>query len=316
MTGSIAPWRSRISDFSKSGWHALPTVAYELMFEFLRLSPSYELARKHQNEGLTDEELARLPDDFDLVLNTYQLLGDVQKTLFREWWLERGLKVFGNPFNKPKIHRIGVLEEGKRYATKSVASAVLKYMEGSREQEGLSKSALLAVPLSLKRSEIRKQLEQILDRIPEKSFEQGPAPQIKLVCKRLRTKTLLTGLRLLWFKAAKPKWELWRLGAHSRLSTTYSPVLKSGNPRRVNDTLESVDREMMTKITSRALKKFEAIAENAARGRFPTNGTVQQSTFNYPELSKRIQTKNRWENERIRYYKKHENTIGVSDNIK
>lgn len=316
MADYIAPWRARISDFSTPGWHALPTVGYELFFEFLRLSPSYELARKYKNEGLTEEEKAQLPDDFESVLSTYQLLGDVQKTLFREWWLERGLKVFGNPFNKPKIHRIGVLEESKRYSAKSVASAVVKYMEGSREQEGLGQSVLLAIPLSLKRSEIRKQLELILDRIEEKSSDQRPAPQIKLVCKRLRTKTLLSGLRLLWFRAAKPKWELWRLGSHSRLSTTYSPALKSDNPRKVNDTLESVDREMMTKITSRALKKFEAIAENAARGRFPTSASVNQSRFNYSDLSKRIRVKNRWEKERIWHYKNLENTARISDNTK
>ena len=302
MNNEIPPWVSRKSDFSKPGWHTDEAAAYWLMFEYLRLSPSYELARKHNNEGLTAEDEEQLPSDFDSVLNTYKLLGDVQKIFFRDWWLERGLSVFGNPYSKPKIHNIGVLAEGKRYGVDVVASAIESYMKKSREPQGLRRSVLLSIPLTMKRSEMRKQLEQLLDRIGQKSSQNTLKPQIKIEGKRLRAKTLQAGLRLLWIRAAKPRWELWRLGAHSRLSVTYSPVLRVGNPRKVSDTVESVDREMMTKMTSRALKKYEAIAENAARGRFPTQAKVEIVPFNYAKLAKMIRARNTWEKSRKEDY--------------
>jgi hypothetical protein len=59
----------------------------------------------------------------------------------------------------------------------------------------------------------------------------------------------------------------------------------------------------MTKITGRALRKYELIAENAARGRFPCAEPVEIMDFDYPALAKRIRAKNTWESkekERLR----------------
>ena len=53
----------------------------------------------------------------------------------------------------------------------------------------------------------------------------------------------------------------------------------------------------MTKIAYRAQRKFEAIAENAARGRFPCEDPVEQVKFDYPALAERIRRKNKWEDE-------------------
>ena len=59
--------------------------------------------------------------------------------------------------------------------------------------------------------------------------------------------------------------------------------------------IEQTDRDMMTKITYRALNKFEAIAENAARGKFPSDEPVETSPFDYPRIAKQIQRNNVWE---------------------
>jgi hypothetical protein len=52
----------------------------------------------------------------------------------------------------------------------------------------------------------------------------------------------------------------------------------------------------MGKITSRALKRFEYIAENAARGKFPCATPIECSPFDYPELAKRIKQTMHWQN--------------------
>jgi hypothetical protein len=63
----------------------------------------------------------------------------------------------------------------------------------------------------------------------------------------------------------------------------------------VADYQQMVDREMMSKITHRALVKFQAIAENAARGRFPSDEIAEQVPFDYSKLARIIQRKNAWE---------------------
>lgn len=76
------PWVLRGSDFSKKDWHVAYTAGFQLMFEFLRISPSYELARKQRTRGLSQREVASLPGDFDQVLKTYDLIGDVSADFF------------------------------------------------------------------------------------------------------------------------------------------------------------------------------------------------------------------------------------------
>jgi hypothetical protein len=289
------PWKLRYTDFSQPQWHTRPTVAYELMFEYLRLSPSYELARKANQEGLTKEDKKNLPSDFEKVLKTYEVLGDVQKILFRFWWVERGLKVFGNPYKKPKVHMISDIKNGKELIASDIEGDIDSYLQGARIEEGLERTLLIALPTGLKRTEYKKQIEKILSELPDDK-EKNTYSKIRLHGQRLRSPVLFKGLRLLWFKAAKPQWAAWRLGAQARFSDSYSKELDPTNTRRLNrETNESYDRLMMTKITTRALKKYEAIAENAARGKFPCDDIVEQIDFNYPALAQRIKTKNTWE---------------------
>lgn len=289
------PWVTRAQDFSKDGWHVRPTVGYELMFEYLRVSPSYELARKANEEGLSDEEKAGLPSDFDQVLHTYALLGNVQKVLYRAWWLKRGLRVFGNPYSKPKTHLLYNLPSGEDVGAGQVSANLSSYLTDIRRNEGLSPAMLVAIPLGIRRSEIHKQIDAMLATYVQSETQEELKPQIVLVGKRLRAKVLLNGLRLIWIRAAKPKWEYWRLGAKAGISKTYSPVLDAGAKRKTTNAIEQVDRDMMTRITYRAMIKFENIAENAARGRFPCDDPVEKADFNYPQLAEIITTKNAWE---------------------
>lgn len=299
---SVIPWRVQGGDLSDPDWHLEPTAAYQLMFEFLRLSPSYELARKESDEGLTRAEEDRLPKDFESVRNTYGLCGDLRKVLFREWWLERGIKIFDTSGLKPRVHDIGVLAEGRNYDTEEAVAAVEEYLHVSREQEGLERTVIMAIPVRLSRSEIKKQLFELLDYYEKKKPLPRYEPYIKLECKRLRARTLLDGLRLLWLRAEKPEWETWRLGAQAGISKTYSPALRVDSPRKTVSTAESYEREMMTKITSRAIKKFESIVENAARSRFPTDNPTYQVTFDYIELGRRIQSIRLWEKNRKSFF--------------
>lgn len=291
MATKQLPWVLRGSDFSKQDWHVTPTAGFQLMFEFLRLSPSYELARKHRTRGLNQREVAALPADFDQVLKTYDLLGDVSTDFFRFWWLKRGLQVFGNPYKKPRVHCIGVLNAGKTIELGEIASPFTSFLNNERNEEGLNASLLLSVPLTLKRSDLIKQITKLITAHSDIETEVDKKPQLKLVSKRLRPDVLFKGLRLLWLRAAKPNWELWRLGAKAGLSDSYSTVLDPNAPKKSKTLIEKDDRIIMSKITSRYLAKYEAIAENAARGLFPTDRPVLSVGYDYPLIAKRLQAR-------------------------
>jgi len=294
MAINLLPWVLRGGDFSKPGWHTQPTAAYQLMFEFLRVSPSYELARKARTTGLSKEEKKILPEDFEQVLKTYDLIGDVNCVLFRLWWLKRGLGVFGNPYSKPDIHEIAVLPAGSDMEVKQILSSLQSDFSDKRRDEGLTASVLVSLPLDLKTTEVLRKVRKLLNAYKDKDVGAPTPPKIKLMGKRFHANPMFKGLRLLWIRAAKPNWELWRLGAKAQLSDSYSKELDPAAPRKAKDTIEIDDRITMSKITFRALHRFEHIAENAARGRFPCSDPVALSEFNYPEIAQRLLKHTKW----------------------
>lgn len=309
MSKKTQSWDLRGSDFSRQGWHTKPTAAYMLLFEFLRLSPSYELARVHRTTGLSKEQMKSLPADFKQVLATYDRLGDVRTALFRGWWLKHGLRAFGNPYSKPIVHKVASLASNRDVTLGDVSDELNQFLIDTRPEEGLTESLLVSIPLGGRRSDVLKQINKLLELHPPSKVSLSPksTKQLKLVCKRFHAKAILNGVRLLWIKAAKPKWENWRLGTYTNLSPSYALELDYNGPKKTASEVEQVDRMIMGKITSRALKRFEHIAENAARGRFPCAEPVECSPFDYAALANRIKQNLRWEKtEKARLIKLHE----------
>ena len=76
-------FRVKTDDIFQEGWHVDQHAGHFLFFHYLRLSPSYELARKDSKGELSSEEKRKLPKDFKKVQETFALLGDVQNTLYR-----------------------------------------------------------------------------------------------------------------------------------------------------------------------------------------------------------------------------------------
>ena len=54
------------------------------------------------------------------------------------------------------------------------------------------------------------------------------------------------------------------------------------------------DRIAMGKLTFRLLKKYQLIAENAARGKFPVDEKVEMSEFKYAEIAQRLLLHSKW----------------------
>lgn len=288
------PWTLRKSDFVQPGLHSSHTHAYEMMFEFLRLSPTYELARIARTRGLTNEEQNKCPGDFKKVLATYDLIGDVNHVLFRQWWLDTGLKLFGNPYSKPQLHEIVLFKNGQETDIALIEDKFKSHYAKAREDEGLSAALILSIPLELKRSEIIKIFKHQLDQHHIEDVQNGVQPKIKLLGHKFHTKAMLKGLRLLCMKAVKPNLENWRLGVLSEISPSYSKVLDPKAPRKPKDSIEMDDRIILGKIVFRSIEKFETIVENAARGKFPSEEKVELTDFEYPKLVNRLNSHTKW----------------------
>ena len=253
-------------DLRRDGLWATKVGFYLLWMEYLAISPSYELARRYRNHALTKDEQQQLPADFDIVLGVYDDLGDVQRTDFRDWWQDKAIQVFGHEGVKPRVQRIDTLTENHNQHT---AARVQAFIDGEWMEQAQPNTALVSIPLGLSKAQITRQLNKILENYDEQSRVCAkPHAKYPLLGTRQRKDTLFRYLAVVWMRSAMPRQALWRVGARAKVSDTYSPEL---DPKaRVVRGEQIYDREVLSILTSRAYNRGIALAENAARGRFPS----------------------------------------------
>lgn len=281
----------RAADFRKDGVWATKLGFYLLWMEYLAVSPSYELARRYRADVLTDDERARLPKDFDTVLAVYDDLGDVQRVTFLDWWSLRGLSVFGYEGAKPHVQRIDNLRSNRN---RKAAERVQKFIEDDWTEQGQPNAMLVSIPVGLSKTQITRQLGKLLARYED---ERRVLPERRskypLVGTRQRKDTLFRYLFVVWVRCAMPRQPLWRVGARAKVSDTYSRELDAG--ARIARGEQVYDRSVLAVLTSRAWSRGLALAENAARGRFPSYDMPDHAVEpNTHELWDIISSRRRW----------------------
>lgn len=278
-------------DLRRDGLWATKVGFYLLWMEYLAISPSYELARRYRNHALTKDEQQQLPADFDTVLGVYDDLGDVQRTDFRDWWQDNGIDVFGHEGVKPRVQRIDTLTGNHNQQS---AARVQAFVNGEWQQQAQPNTALLSIPLGLSKAQITRQLNKILGSYDEQSrILPNPRAKYPLLGTRQRKDTLFRYLAVVWMRSAMPRQALWRVGVRAKVSDTYSPEL---DPKaRVVRGEQIYDREVLSILTSRAYNRGIALAENAARGRFPSYGMPEHAIQpNIHELWELVGSRRKW----------------------
>ena len=99
--------------FRKEGVWTPQLGMFLLWFQFLQLSPSYELARRRQSGLFNDVDRTLRPADFNQVLAVYDDLGDALHPSFTEWWQDRGIENFGYHGDKPTVRQIAATSDAK-----------------------------------------------------------------------------------------------------------------------------------------------------------------------------------------------------------
>lgn len=293
----MEPWKLRKSDLRVDGYHiesGARLAECMLFFEYLRCSPSYRLAKLAALGKLPSG--TKTPTYFAEVQRTYALLGDVDRVLFRFWWRDRGIRVFGTP-SPSAVQQLAKVPAGAVKDPAALHAAVDRYLGKTRPAQSNPGILMLALPLNMSKADILKQVAYLAE-------HHGAAkPKLKPVLAigdRVRQPDLTKGVRLLWFHAGGPDKEPWRLGALAELGhqTTRDKhpkfKLDANAPRSVSEPAEVEARETMSKVTRRALQRAEMRAENAARGRFPSDEVIDHSLFDYRQLGQRIRSSRVW----------------------
>jgi hypothetical protein len=290
------PWHLKAQDFKKKRVYASQDWRFQMLFEYIRISPSYALALNTNEmeliKQLGDERRARA------VWQTRCDMGDVYHVLYKEWWLAKGLALFGVHTSKPRIEVINRIAsgEGNSLILSNTQLGLEQYLENCYIQQGRPDSLLLSIPLGLNQTTTVKQLKKLLTEIEKQAPPSPPPkPMYQLENNKMRYRRLLAGLRLLYMRAAKPKEELWRIATRAKISHSHGRL----DPLAAKKDNTNPDaRRMLTIMASRLLHDTLVVAENAAMGVFPSLAPINTDLFDAAKLKTQLADTMKWEKTR------------------
>ena len=235
-----------------SGWRQVTGNAnykHEYMFYYLMISPSYWLAHRqvHLNESIPESEL---PDDFDKVLTMYKKFGDVYSRHFIEWWGQTGKDLFADKNTKDRI--------------------------------------LISIDPTKPKQELLEDFMELLAKLDSRD-KKTPSAKIQFEVNKIRVTSLHNRFQLVlakaeFFQNKIKKEQLWKLAKYIGINSTKTKEIRL-NSKKTSANLET--RTYLSILASKNLSDALCIAENAARGKFPSLKPIKNVLkFDYVTIKK------------------------------
>lgn len=254
-------------------------------YNALLLSPSYELARRVRAGDHIDP--AKLPADFATVLAVYDDLGDV--TLDLDFWTSTyAFRAFGEGGAKPTVSHLGTAVHGDADPFSSSKLALDEFQQGAWIEQGERTTLIAAIPVGMPKAQILKQVTALLESMPSADRDTSPvAPKYNVTATPHIMSSARKYLRCLEMRATNPNITLWQIGERTKLSSVHDGFLKRKNEPTEDEISKA--RKAIKETTSRAINRGYMIAENAARGIFPSYAKCPNAVpIDWVELGKRL----------------------------
>jgi hypothetical protein len=237
------------SDYKKTGFYAANSWKYELLVDYLKLSPSYRWACESSAE-------AERPKDWRLVDSVFADFGNVLKIKESDWWNKVGFALYGVKAAKTELIDLGFSTDSLLNSTK-VDEGTAKWSEMASPE-----CLLMAVPTNQTKATALRQIREIFKATKFHGKSESIKPKYSIQSSKLRQRTLVDGVDALKkYKAGMP---LWLIGHRLLLSDASSKNIAAGH-----EVAEA--KRYLQILASKLIHKAELIAENAARGRFPSD---------------------------------------------
>jgi hypothetical protein len=237
------------ANLGSDGVSVAPDWRYDLVCDYLKASPSYRAVRKLIN----GRRVAALPKDFSVVHKVVLEFGDIHRMQEVDWWQKVGKDLYGIATPLPDARGLGVL-------TASEPAINAKW-------SGLD-SLVLELPLAMTQASALKQIRKLIDAQPfAAQLPPQIAPKYELAKSKLRVETLSTGLLALrYYEKGMP---LWQIG--NRLGLIPAQTFDERGLAKEEHHKVSYEKEVLSVAARRLIRTALLVAENAARGRFPSD---------------------------------------------
>ena len=252
------------SDWETSGIFAAKDWRYEALVDYLKLSPSYKIVCEWARKGQKVLP-AHAPKDWKRLVKTYEDFGDVWRIPESRWWDSRGRELFGIKAAKFQTFTVGNSDKNALINSQSLLDSQMLW-----EDMAMPDFLVLAIPTNQTKQMALKQINAI---VRANSFISSKPklvkPKYELIRSKLREPTIKLGtMALKMYHKGSP---LWAIGNYLELSPAHVIELdEDGNLSA--DELNLAEKKIRLGImASKLINKAELIAENAARGLYPTD---------------------------------------------
>jgi len=252
------------SSWEESGLFAASDWRYEALVDYLKLSPSYKLVCEWARKG-SKAIPKNAPKDWKLLVKTYENFGDVWRIPESRWWDIRGKALFGIKAAKTQTFAIGNSDEAALINSKTAVKSQKMWQD-----MGKPECLVLAIPTNQTKQMALKQISAI---VRANTFVSSNPKLVKskyeLIRSKLREPTIKLGtIALKIYRNGSP---LWMIGNQLYLSPAHHIELDEDGHPSTNELNLSEKKVRLQILASKLVAKAELIAENAARGFYPTD---------------------------------------------
>lgn len=256
------------SSWEESGLFATSDWRYEALVDYLKLSPSYKLVCEWAKKGKKALP-ANAPKDWKQLVKTYEDFGDVWRIPESRWWEGRGKALFGIKAAKAQTYIVGNSDDAYLINSKAATRS-----QKTWQDMGKPECLVLAIPTNQTKQMALKQINAIVRAGNFTSTKPRLIkPKYELIRSKLREPTIKLGTMAL--KMYQLGYPLWLIGNQLELSAAHHIELDyEGNPNA--NELNLAEKKIRLQIlASKLVAKAELIAENAARGLYPTDAACR-----------------------------------------
>lgn len=239
--------------FKEHGYFVAFDWRYELLVDYLKLSPTYQAICKSKGKPIKDA-----PKDWGKVAKAYADFKDVFAIRESDWFREIGMPLFG--LKARQSEAFVVSDESK---DDFLAAHVVVKAKSSWEEMAMPDTLVLAIPRNQTKQQALKQVTALIRSMEFASAKElNTKPKYQLIKSKLQKQTLVQGIEAL--KLYRKNMPLWEIGYTLGLSTLHC--------RDIDNQKNILDSKVRLQVmASKLIHKAENIAENAARGLFPTD---------------------------------------------
>jgi len=257
-------FESQESRWEGTGIFAASDWRYDALVDYLKLSPSYKLVCEWAKKG-TKAIPKNAPKDWHQLVKTYGDFGDVWRIPESRWWDSRGKALFGIKAAKAQTFVIGHSDDAALIHGKSVTESQKTWQDMAKPD-----CLVIAIPTNQTKQMALKEISVIIRANTFANSKPRPIkPKYELIRSKLREQTIKLGtIALKMYQSGAP---LWHIGNTLNLSPAHHIQLDEDGHPKSNELNLAEKKVRLGILASKLINKAELIAENAARGLYPTD---------------------------------------------